>query len=88
MTGSSIATPCRRGVRSTPRFKVSKTINYLSEYYLLETFARALGTIKLDGRADGIILGGEFPIVDEIKSTVEPLREVLCGARGVAPRPS
>ena len=46
---------------------------YLSEYLLGETFERPLGTIVLSGRADGIILGGEVPIVDEIKSTVLPL---------------
>jgi len=56
-------------------FQSKQDDNYLSEYYLLETFVREKGTIKLDGRADGIILGGEYPIVDEIKSTVEPLEK-------------
>jgi hypothetical protein len=30
------------------------------------------GVIALEGRADGIIVGGDFPIIDEIKSTVMP----------------
>jgi DNA excision repair protein ERCC-2 len=46
---------------------------YLSEYPLAETFERPEATIRLEGRADGIICGGEFPIIDEIKSTVAPL---------------
>ena len=46
---------------------------YLSEYYLCESFERERGTIRLDGRADGIIIGGDYPIIDEIKSTVQPL---------------
>ena len=49
--------------------------DYLSEYYLSETFERERGTIRLEGRADGIIVGGDYPIIDEIKSTVQPLLE-------------
>ncbi len=48
---------------------------YLSEVSLSETFVRELGSIKLEGRADGIILGEEYPIIDEIKSSVSPLSE-------------
>ncbi len=48
---------------------------YLSEVALSETFIREKGSIKLEGRADGIILGEEYPIIDEIKSTVSPLSE-------------
>lgn len=46
---------------------------YLSEYPLSATIALEEGTIALSGRADGIIVGGEYPIIDEIKSTVLPL---------------
>ena len=48
---------------------------YLSEYALKETFEREQGYIALEGRADGIIVGGDFPIIDEIKSTVIPLED-------------
>lgn len=46
---------------------------YLSEVPLKEVFTRPLGVVTLEGRADGIIIGGPFPIIDEIKSTVAPL---------------
>ena len=46
---------------------------YLSEYPLSATIALEEGTIALSGRADGIIVGGDYPIIDEIKSTVLPL---------------
>ena len=46
---------------------------YLSEVALEEAFERPDGTIALNGRADGIILGGDYPIIDEIKSTVMDL---------------
>lgn len=48
---------------------------YLSEVSLKEKFERPLGTVVIEGRADGIIIGGPFPIVDEIKSSVMPLDE-------------
>src|SRR5574344_1848745 len=47
----------------------------LSEVALKETFEREKGYIALEGRADGIIVGGDFPIIDEIKSTVIPLED-------------
>jgi len=65
----------QEGSRVHASFQKKQDEDYLSEYYLLETFVREEGTIKLDGRADGIILSGEMPIVDEIKSTVEPLEK-------------
>lgn len=46
---------------------------YLSEVPLMGTFERENATITLEGRADGIIVGGECPIIDEIKSTVSDL---------------
>lgn len=48
---------------------------YLSEVALKEKFERPLGTVLIEGRADGIIIGGPFPIIDEIKSSVMPLDE-------------
>ncbi|MBP5216761.1 MAG: ATP-dependent DNA helicase, partial [Bacilli bacterium] len=55
-------------------FQKKQGKEYLSEYLLGETYERPLGTIVLSGRADGIIVGGEVPIIDEIKSTVLPLK--------------
>ena len=47
--------------------------SYLSEVALKGTFDRPLGVITLEGRADGIILKGDYPVIDEIKSTVQDL---------------
>ncbi len=46
---------------------------YLSEVALEGDIEREGYLIHLEGRADGIILGGINPIIDEIKSTVSPL---------------
>ncbi len=46
---------------------------YLSEVYLKETFLREDAKVTIEGRADGIIIGQKYPIIDEIKSTVAPL---------------
>jgi DNA excision repair protein ERCC-2 len=56
-------------------FQEKQGHEYLSEYALKETFERPEGVIALEGRADGIIVGGDFPIIDEIKSTVIPLED-------------
>ncbi|MDY6093997.1 MAG: helicase C-terminal domain-containing protein [Candidatus Enteromonas sp.] len=49
--------------------------DYLSEYPLKGEVETELGTVFLQGRADGIIVGGKRPIIDEIKSTVIPLED-------------
>lgn len=46
---------------------------YLSEYPLSGSIRLPEGEISLQGRADGIIVGGGLPIIDEIKSTVDDL---------------
>jgi len=56
-------------------FQQKQGKEYLSEYLLGETFDRPKGRMSLEGRADGIILGGDYPIIDEIKSTVTPLED-------------
>ena len=56
-------------------FQSAQGKDYLSEVALEETIERPEGTIHLSGRADGIIVGGPYPIIDEIKSTVAPLEE-------------
>lgn len=48
---------------------------YLSEVVLRGVIDRPAGVLTLEGRADGIIEGGAYPIIDEIKSTVAPLEE-------------
>ncbi|MCQ2742921.1 MAG: hypothetical protein MJ239_06500 [Bacilli bacterium] len=55
------------------RYQKEQGLSYISEYALAETFERPSGVIMLNGRADGIIIGGKYPIIDEIKSTVAPL---------------
>lgn len=54
-------------------FQASRGREYLSEYPLSGKVETEEGTVFLQGRADGIILGGSETIVDEIKSTVAPL---------------
>ncbi len=49
--------------------------NYVSEMYLKETFEVDGYEVTLDGRADGVIFNPDGVIVDEIKSTVAPLKE-------------
>lgn len=49
--------------------------SYLSEYPLSGEIVVDEGTIALQGRADGIILDGGVPIIDEVKSTVAPLQQ-------------
>ena len=61
------------GTKIHAAFQKKQGNEYLSEVVLKETFDRPLGVINLEGRADGIIIGGPFPIVDEIKSSVLPL---------------
>ena len=48
---------------------------YQSEYPLSGKIDIAEGTIYLQGRADGLILGGPYPIIDEIKTSVLPCKE-------------
>ncbi len=56
-------------------FQAKQGHEYLSEVPLKETFTLKEATISLEGRTDGIIVGGPFPIVDEIKSTVIPVED-------------
>jgi DNA excision repair protein ERCC-2 len=63
------------GTKLHASFQEEQGRDYLSEVPLEETFERPLGTIHLEGRADGIIEGGAFPVIDEIKSTVMPLAD-------------
>ncbi|MCF0113253.1 MAG: hypothetical protein HUJ60_04690, partial [Bacilli bacterium] len=46
---------------------------YLAEYPLSGEIKADNGVVAVQGRADGIIVGGPFPIIDEIKSTVMKL---------------
>ena len=56
-------------------YQHSQGRKYLSEVPLKSVFVRDKGEITLEGRADGIIIGGPRPIVDEIKSTISPLSQ-------------
>ncbi len=63
------------GTKIHASYQIKQGKTYLSETPLKATFVRPKGTITLEGRADGIIIGGAYPIIDEIKSTVMPLNE-------------
>ena len=54
-------------------FQESQGRDYLSEVALSGMVEVESGTIVLQGRSDGIIVGGAYPIIDEIKSTVQDL---------------
>ena len=55
-------------------FQESQGNDYLSEVALSGQIEVETGTIVLQGRADGIIVGGAYPIIDEIKSTVQDVK--------------
>ena len=46
---------------------------YLAEVPLSGTFEREEAIVTVEGRADGIVVGGPCPLIDEIKSTVSDL---------------
>ena len=63
------------GTRIHSYYQSKQGKDYLSEYQLRQTFEIDGYTIILEGRADGIIIGNEKVIIDEIKSTISPLDE-------------
>ena len=63
------------GTRIHSYYQSKQGKDYLSEYLLRQTFEVEDFTITLEGRADGIIVGNEKVIIDEIKSTISPLDE-------------
>lgn len=63
------------GTRIHSYYQQKQGKNYISEYLLRDTFKVDEFTIILEGRADGIIEGGDKVIIDEIKSTISPLDE-------------
>lgn len=65
----------RAGTLLHAAFQEKQGNDYLREVPLKGTFERPLGKVELEGRADGVIVGGEYPVIDEIKSTVAPLEE-------------
>ncbi len=56
-------------------FQKSQGNTYLSEVFLKDEMETDDYTVSIEGRADGIIVGKENPIIDEIKTTVAPLEE-------------
>ena len=63
------------GTRIHLRYQKMQEGNYLSEVKLSRLINFDDYEITLEGRADGIIIGGERVIIDEIKSTVANLDE-------------
>ena len=61
------------GSRMHGEYQKSQGETYLSEVPLSDQIEVEEGVITLQGRADGIIIGGECPIIDEIKTTVDNL---------------
>ena len=65
----------RAGSRLHSSYQSAQADNYLSEVFLSSRIEVEQGVISLSGRADGIIVGGEYPIIDEIKTTIAPVEE-------------
>lgn len=65
----------RLGSKLHAAFQEKQGRDYLSEVPLKQSIEREKATVILEGRADGIIVGGPFPVIDEIKSTVMPLEQ-------------
>lgn len=63
------------GTRLHTLYQTSQVGDYLSEYYLEETFKVKDYDVTLNGRADGIIIIGNTIVVDEIKTTIMDLDE-------------
>lgn len=61
------------GTKMHGDYQKSQGETYLSEVPLTDRIEVEGGVITLQGRADGIIVGGELPVIDEIKTTVDDL---------------
>ena len=68
-------TTMSEGTKIHSFYQSKQKSNYISEYYLKETFYVSDFTVTLDGRADGVIIEEDKVIIDEIKSTISPLNE-------------
>lgn len=68
-------TTMTEGTRIHTHYQSKQGSNYLSEYYLKEAFFVDDFIVTIEGRADGIILGDDTATIDEIKSTISPLKE-------------
>ncbi len=56
-------------------YQKSQENTYLSEVFLKDEIESGDYIVSIEGRADGIIIGDENPVIDEIKTTVSPLEE-------------
>lgn len=68
-------TTMSEGTKIHSFYQSKQNKNYISEYYLRETFYVSDFEVTLDGRADGVIINDDNVIIDEIKSTISPLKE-------------
>lgn len=66
-------TTMQEGSRIHAIYQSKQGPTYLSEHVLGETFFVDEFSVHLDGRADGIIIGKNLSIIDEIKSTIDDL---------------
>ena len=59
----------QEGTRLHSSYQKNQDTNYVSEYFLKETFYVEDYEVTLEGRADGVIFG-DVATIEEIKSTV------------------
>ena len=68
-------TTMSEGTKIHSFYQSKQKSNYISEFYLKETFYVSDFTVTLDGRADGVIIENDGVTIDEIKSTISPLED-------------
>ena len=68
-------TTMQEGTRIHAYYQNKQGNNYISEYQLCEKFAVDGFEVTLEGRSDGIIISNDEVTIDEIKSTIAPLKE-------------
>ncbi|MBR1846099.1 MAG: PD-(D/E)XK nuclease family protein [Bacilli bacterium] len=63
------------GTRLHSSYQSQQDAFYVSEMFLSSRIELEEGVITLSGRADGVILSGEYPIIDEIKTTIAKVED-------------
>ena len=67
-------TTMQMGAKMHGSYQAKQGNQYQSEYPLSGKIEIEEGTIFLQGRADGLIVGGSYPVIDEIKTSIMPTK--------------
>ncbi|MBO5528506.1 MAG: ATP-dependent DNA helicase [Bacilli bacterium] len=63
------------GSRLHSAYQSKQDASYISEMFLSARIEVEEGVITLSGRADGVFFNGSYPVIDEIKTTIAPVKE-------------